>query len=238
MAKKAIIRVGVENNMDGHSLAWALDYMGCFANGTDGKEALLKIPLAMRDFRNWMLKHDNDSWLRDLKGVEVQQEEAFECYFIDKDYHPAKDGYEVDAWFQDDWRPLTKLVIERGLKILAWSREDLLKLVSPLSPEILDRTHPKERWSIRGILGHIGGAEHWYMQRLDRAGMNGWDLPKDEFMKLKVVRGKLNEILPALEGVEQVLGREGEFWSPRKMLRRAIWHELDHIKHIQKLIVL
>ena len=28
---------------------------------------------------------------------------------------------------------------------------------------------------------------------------------------------------------------EGEFWSPRKLLRRAVWHERDHTVHIRKL---
>lgn len=238
MGEKKTIRVGVENNMDGRSVAWALDYMGCFANGIDGKDALKKIPEAMKTFRDWTMQHSIDSWLRDLKDFDVQQEEVFECFFVDKDYHLAKDGYEVDAWFLDDWRPPAQLEIQHGMQVLAWSREDLLKLVSPLSPQILDRTYPKERWSIRGVLGHIGGAEHWYMQRLDRAGVAGWNLPKDEFEKLSVVRERLNQILPTLEGVDQVAGKEGEFWSPRKMLRRSIWHELDHIEHIGKLMKL
>ena len=30
---------------------------------------------------------------------------------------------------------------------------------------------------------------------------------------------------------------DGEIWSPRKLLRRALWHELDHIGHIYKLLV-
>ena len=42
--------------------------------------------------------------------------------------------------------------------------------------------------------------------------------------------------LPKLNGVKQVVGVDGEFWSPRKMLRRALWHERDHTEHIRKLI--
>lgn len=29
-------------------------------------------------------------------------------------------------------------------------------------------------------------------------------------------------------------GVEGEFWSPRKLLRRAVWHARDHTAHIRK----
>jgi hypothetical protein len=42
--------------------------------------------------------------------------------------------------------------------------------------------------------------------------------------------------LPDLIGHEQVIGREGELWSPRKIIRRAAWHVLDHCQHIHSLI--
>jgi len=45
-------------------------------------------------------------------------------------------------------------------------------------------------------------------------------------------------VLPDLAGSSQVLGVNGEFWSPRKVLRRAAWHEIDHIEHIFKLIAM
>ena len=32
------IRVGLENNIEGRSLAWVLDHPGCFAYGKDGPE--------------------------------------------------------------------------------------------------------------------------------------------------------------------------------------------------------
>ena len=50
------------------------------------------------------------------------------------------------------------------------------------------------------------------------------------------MRAHLVEVLPTLVGSRQVIGVEGEFWSPRKLLRRAVWHELDHVEHISKLV--
>jgi hypothetical protein len=50
------------------------------------------------------------------------------------------------------------------------------------------------------------------------------------------VRSNLEYILPGLAGSTLVVGMSGEFWSPRKVLRRAVWHELDHIAHIRKLL--
>ena len=56
------------------------------------------------------------------------------------------------------------------------------------------------------------------------------------FQRLEQVRSHLVEILPGLVGSTQVVGISGEFWSPRKLLRRAVWHEYDHLAHIRKLL--
>jgi hypothetical protein len=50
------------------------------------------------------------------------------------------------------------------------------------------------------------------------------------------VRTRLAEALPNLEGMSKVVGKDGEFWSPRKVVRRALWHERDHTFHILKLL--
>jgi hypothetical protein len=93
-----------------------------------------------------------------------------------------------------------------------------------------------ERWSIAGVLGHIANAEHWYLDRLDLAQGARRDLPRDVFERLHIVRQRMNAVLPELEGMQKVLGIDGEFWSPRKVIRRSTEHEIDHIDHIFKLI--
>jgi hypothetical protein len=93
---------------------------------------------------------------------------------------------------------------------------------------------PEERWSIAGILRHVASAEWWYLDRLGLA-FPRLDLPDDPFKRLQVAREHLNKALPDLTGSTQVIGKDGEFWSPRKLLRRAVWHELDHVIHIHKL---
>ena len=52
-----------------------------------------------------------------------------------------------------------------------------------------------------------------------------------------MVRVRLQEILSGLIGATLVVGKEGELWSPRKMLRRALWHERDYAQHIRKLVL-
>lgn len=231
-----LIRIGLENNMDGHSIAWVLDHPGCFANGKDGKEALVNVPRAVIAYQAWLDSHMPDSWLKELKDFDIRLVETFECTIIDENYEPAKEGYEIDAWFMDYWKPLTRQDVLRGKQLLSFSRADLLQVTEGIDAARLDREYPGERWSIRGVLKHVANADWWYLSRLEKTGYPTKELPDDVFERLKATRARLEAILPELEGVELVMGKQGELWSPRKLLHRALWHELDHIDHIKKLL--
>ncbi len=226
--------VGLENNTEGRSQAWVLGHPGCFAYGANGSRALQAVPQAIMDYCEWIDSHTSASWLIGT-DVEYHLEETWECYTINEEYQLAQEGYEVNAWFRHDWLPLSAGEIERGLLLLSWERIDLLNMVTALSPEILARTYPGERWSIAGILNHIGGAEWWYQERLGLAFPRA-EVPDDPFQRLEKVRSNLVNVLPTLADSKQVVGLSGEFWSPRKLLRRAVWHEADHIAHIRKLL--
>ena len=230
-----IIRIGLENNFEHRSLAWALDLPGCFAYGGSGSEALAGMPKAVLGYKTWLESHTSESWIADLCDFDIRLVETYEDYCIDEDFGIAETGYEVNAWFHNDWKPLSSLEIQHGLNLLKWSRVDLMELVSAVPQDHFDRILPEERWSIRGILGHIAGAEYWYLSRLDLASGRREDLPSEVLERLPYVRAQLDGILPTLEDSSQVIGQNGEFWSPRKLLRRALWHELDHTNHILKL---
>jgi len=233
------ILVGLENGMDGRPLAWALEHPGCYAFGEDSSSAVVNMATAFLQYKAWIAHHARESWLVNVQDVDIKLAEVWDVYNIDSDYNTIVNaGYEVNAWFRYDWKPLTRLEVRRALQILSFSRKDLLELIKPVPAEELDRKYPNERWSIRGVLGHIANAEHWYMQRLDLAGVERRELPEDIFERMRVVRERLEQVLPAQEGIDLVHGKDGEFWSPRKLLRRAAWHERDHIEHIQKLLAL
>ena len=44
----------------------------------------------------------------------------------------SENAYEVESWFQYDWKPLSAEEIEHALKLLSWSRTDLLKIIDAL----------------------------------------------------------------------------------------------------------
>jgi len=96
-----------------------------------------------------------------------------------------------------------------------------------------DQTHRRtgERWSILGILGHVGGTEWWYLDRLGLA-IPREEVPEEPFEHLERIRAQLIKVLPGMAGSHQVVGVDGELWSPRKLLSRAVRHERDHSAHI------
>lgn len=230
------VKIGVENGVEGRSIAWALDYPGCFAYGATASEAIIRIPEALLRYKDWIDSHQADSWMKDLGDFDIHLEESYEAFSINKDFDLVQDGHEVMAWFRHDWKPLTAEEIRRVELILTWSRADLLELAAGLDPAQLGCNFENERWNISGVLRHVANAEYWYLDRLGMADRSRQDLPEDTYERLFVVRQCLNSVLPSMEGMQKVVGVDGEFWSPRKLLRRATWHEIDHIDHIFKLI--
>ena len=231
-----IFRIGIENNVEGRSMAWTLEHPGCFAYAEDSQALLAALPDAIAGYSDWIASRcQGESWLDLSQGeVELYLEETWDVYAIDQNFDPVEDGYEVNAWFRHDWKPLTVQDVERGLQILAWSRADLLDAVANLSPAELSLLRPGERWDINGILRHVAHAEWWYLERLGLAFPKA-AMPQETSARLERTRLCLQEALPALVGSKQAIGIDGEFWSPRKLLRRAVWHERDHTQHILKL---
>lgn len=231
------IKIGLENGFEGRSMAWALDYPGCFAYGVDQTAAVLNFPRRLVEYQSWVGKHTPDSWLVDLKDFDVRLAEVFQFFILNESFEDASEGYMINAWFRHDWKPLTVVEARRSALLLEWAKADLLSILAGLSTEQLDRPYPGERWTVRGILAHTATAEWWLMDRLNLAGVPRADLPKDPFERLERMNNRLREVLPDLAGQEIVIGKQGELWSPRKLVRRAVWHLRDHTEHILKLLL-
>jgi hypothetical protein len=235
-----IFQVGIENNNEGRSVAWALEHPGCFAYGMKAQAAITNLEGALNKYAGWILHHEPHTWLSFSDSeIEIVVNGSWDVYYVNDDLDVANetDGYSVESFFPYDWKPLTTLEIKHALDMLVWSRDDLLKTLQGLSTEKLNQTYTGERWSINGVLGHLGGAEWWYMERLGLAFPRA-NVPEEPHSRLEKVRSHFNKVLFKMDGVKQVVGVDGEFWSPRKMLRRALWHERDHVDHIRKLIAM
>jgi hypothetical protein len=226
-----LFRVGIENNNDNRSIAWALEHPGCYAYGQDAGEAQANMPQAAREYASWIGGH-GISWADDGLA-EVRVEQTFDAY---REPLSGGEGRLIESFFQHDADPLDGMDVERALKLLECSRRDLLDSIQGLSAQQLEEKRPGERWGINGILLHVAHAEWWYQERVGAPfPAREEDLPADPLGCLELVRTHCMSLLPKMEGVHHVLDVEGEIWSPRKMLRRAAWHERDHTQHIRKL---
>jgi uncharacterized damage-inducible protein DinB len=232
-----IFQVGIENNNEGRSIAWALEHPGCFAYGIKGQAAVTNLESALDRYAGWILHHEPNTWLNFSENeIEIEVNGVWDVYYISDDLNKVTeaDGFSVESFFPYDWKPLTTTEIKRALDMLTWSRDDLLRSLRGLSDAKLNQTYPGERWSINGILNHLGGAEWWYLDRLGLAFPRA-QVPEEPLARLEKVRKHFNSTLYKLSDVKRVVGVDGEFWSPRKILRRTLWHERDHTEHILKL---
>lgn len=229
------VNIGIENNNEGRSVAWSLEHFGCYALGSDGQSAIVAMAKAIPEYIAWMEQHTDTPWFNPAE-IDIHLVDVFDDYSIDNQYNSVREGGRlIKAFFKTDWKPLTQMDVEHILQIISWNRQELVEVISGLDDSILDKTLEEGEWPIRRIIAHLGRSEWWLVDRLDRTHPED-QLSKDAFERLLVERGNLVTILPDLIDLNQVVGKDGEIWSPRKVLRRVCWHERDHIQHIKRLL--
>jgi uncharacterized damage-inducible protein DinB len=206
--KQMVYAVGVEDIEPDHWVAWAFAHPGLTGRGSTPDEAVASLQTVFRD-------------------GEIQVTEQFRAY-------PSEDDpdYLVNAFFEDDRRPLADDEVRTALDELERSRQELLLLVSRVPLDVLAQPIPGEVFgSVQGILWHVARAEWWYCDRLNAAP--AWTAFPDElFAALAASRDNTRAWLPKLVGDERLATVQGETWSARKVLRRTLWHERDHTQHI------
>lgn len=224
-----LIQIGLERNVEGRTLAWALDYPGVFAYGADDAESILRMPREMLRFESWLNLRVDEPWVH-LEGLDMHIDETFDSIQI------LVDGgiHGVHAFFRSDLVPLTVKDVEQALLIFNGQREELLAGMETLPPDLLKQQFNGQRWTIEGILEHIARVEQWYFSRL------GLEYPlssnvSDPLKMLEESATATNQLLPELVGFDSVLEHRQEKWSARKVVRRLLWHQRDHIDHIRDL---
>jgi hypothetical protein len=122
------------------------------------------------------------------------------------------------------------------LRLLDWTRQDLLGMIHSTTQERLTKTIAGEvRSSIAGILNHVAIAENWYFSHMGY-GLEQAQLPSDPLENLALVRANSRKQLLKLIGNDRITKNCDEVWSARKIIRRTLWHERDHTQHIMQLL--
>jgi predicted RNase H-like HicB family nuclease len=210
--------------MEGRWIAHVPKYPGCFASSDDLATALDALPACVRDYVAWR------------KESNLPIDPPTEPFVIDEQIRAWNNAdIEVNVFFADDRLPLLMEELDEMRLLLQKTRADLLEVAEGIEPQKLLRKLEGERWSIAGVLSHVARAEWWY---LDRLGLSfDWEIiPDDSFKRLSAAREHFYLVLPSLGEVTGVRHLDGETWSPRKVIRRALWHERDYTQHISSLL--
>jgi predicted RNase H-like HicB family nuclease len=218
--------LGIEDMEPGNWVAWVFEFPGCYARGIRRQAALDSAPAAIEELIS-RLKQAGFPVSGAGKPVEVSIAEEFRSF-------PSSPDYLVNAFFENDRIPLSEDDNNYARLLLDLNRNELLAIITGLSEDVLDRTVPGEvQKNVRGIIRHIGSAEWWYWDRLGLAFPRA-QRPEDPFDMLKTLREFTLHHLPGLVGSSELTVCLGEKWSPRKLLRRTIWHERVHTLQIAR----
>jgi uncharacterized damage-inducible protein DinB len=224
------IRLAVEDVEPNHWIAWALDLPACYSSATTIADTVAYAPQKIAEYFSWLLDHDNLLLIVN-EPIEVEVVETFHSFVSSND-----PDYIVNAFFEDDRRPWGYWDDEIALRLLNWTRQDLLGVIHSTTQEQLTKAIMGEvRGSITGILNHVAIAENWYFNQLGY-GLEQAQLPSDPLEKLIVVRANSRKQLVKLIGDERITKNCDELWSARKIVRRTLWHERDHTQQSMQLL--
>ncbi|MFQ6009370.1 MAG: type II toxin-antitoxin system HicB family antitoxin [Candidatus Zixiibacteriota bacterium] len=219
-----LYRLGVEDIEPNHWVAWVFDLPGCFSKACNREDAVVNAPRIIAEYFAWLSRHGCEV-SQPEGGIEVEVSESWKSFV-------SEDDYIVNAFFEDDRRPLSSDDVAHVLKLLEFTRKDLLQVVQQISPERLDKPIEGEvQGTIRGVLEHIATAERWYFDRLGLA-FKREEMPDDVMDMLEKVRTYTRSKLHQLVGYTEITKRIGERWSARKLVRRTLWHERTHTQQI------
>ncbi|MFQ6073723.1 MAG: DinB family protein, partial [Candidatus Bathyarchaeia archaeon] len=140
--------------------AFAPECPGCWVFGRTPERALEKAKVAVKEWFEWLKRH-GEKIPTEASELAVEVGEILRV-----NYNPVEAG-KPEPLFWSEVAPIKSKDITRTIRLLRYSRSDLLNLVSALSKDILDWQPPRKPRSIKNTLRHIGFVEWWYITRLD-----------------------------------------------------------------------
>lgn len=235
---KVYIEVGYDRV---RSLAHMLDYPGVCGQGSDAQQALEDVPNALNRFSMWLKRHGqrmrtgetHSGWLRRTQPV-YEIGEIMACRFRDKRV--------VGPLFTPEGQTPAKDTLEQGLSWFDFTQDDILDWIDRSGREKLFQkvgTEPGER-TAQEVLIHVAEMDNWLTTRLydNPAEANNFDFLRGHARSyVSATRGDFLARFQALSEAElgKVWTHEGEYWSARKVLRRALFHRLDHLEQLLRL---
>ena len=188
---------------------------GCIASGTTRDEAIAN---ARRAFRAYLE-------LLDARGVSIEHWKG-----LDPDTFQVRD-LPADRVVPEDIGGLEEHELRDFLHQFEASRAALLSLVREISAEEIERKPTETMWSVREALEHVMLTEASLLSRLEK-----W--PADPYNTLQAVHRMAFQRFTVMEPGDTELDHlvMGRRWTTRKVMRRILEHEFEHLGHIKEIV--
>lgn len=198
---------------EGGYLAHVPELIGCVARGKTKEQAIEKIRDAAAAYLA-ILRNRGISVPAANEAIELDMKET-EALTLDPDYQPVGDQELDDLWH-----------------IQSASRESLLETLSAMPSSALNWREDSQSWSIRNVVEHIARADLWYASRLEDAGLPEltWRLAATR----ELIMTQLHNLPSEARG--RVTKHDSEDWTPRKVARRMLEHEQEHLQQIREIL--
>lgn len=217
--------VTLERGSDGTYLAWVDDLPGCAVRAGSREHVLERLPAAIRSFLAWA----GSSGVPPTVEVEIVEEveSAIE----------AEEDTEVlvradrQALSRGDWRATASL--------LDRSRAELVELLEALTEDDLAATRNGSERTVRAEIEHIAFVEFMYaLWTFDVQSKQGL---RDFLTWTRQATTARMDTLAAEEAATLTWADwsgapRREPWTARKAARRLLWHELLHLRAIQRFV--
>jgi len=224
---KVLIRVGLEYGVGGGSLAWALDFPGCFAYGQADAEVMLNFARNLLAYEAWINLHADQAWFNlinlDFRIVEVFKPENASCM--------ARSSQPV-AFFEDDRRALRQDEVQHALAVYSWQREELLAGLEFLPEVAYARAKQRTGKTIPAIVSQMTQDCYDILAAL-KLPLPPFLTKSEALVQLDFTTELIRRTLPAWVGVEAIYEVDRELWSPRKVMRHLLWRQREGIEEIK-----
>lgn len=216
-----IVRAVVEYNAEG-ALVWAENLPGAFSRGQSEQAALMKLPEAANRFRLWSGGQPFSS-----PRIEVVER-----------HHTALCVREADSEviFESEKSPLSRNEYGRLRELVLRSAADFERLYQSIPDKDVTDIPPRNTFlgilprTAREMYEHVNCVTAYYVGEVGAVWENRPDMLENRRGALEVLE-KTDRFLelPATQGSFQ------EWWSPRKVMRRFLWHDWIHARAMYRM---
>ena len=188
---------------------------GCIASGKTRDEAIANARRAFRAYRE----------LLDARGVSIEHWKDLDPETFEVREVPA------DRVVPEDIGPLEEHELRDFLHQFEASRAALLSELRQIPPEEMERKPTETMWSVREALEHVMVSEAEFLSRLEK-----W--PSDPFNTMQAIHRMAFQRFTVMEPADTALDHMvmGRRWTTRKVMRRILEHEFEHLVHIREIV--